>query len=260
MTGLAQIQSDFQDYVLGQAGAQDVIAAQVRDQFGLRTPERLAIYRNAYRIRMREALSEAYGKTWTYVGDEMFAELADDYLAAHPSTFRNLRWYGGRFADFVAEALPDYPFIAELAAFECALGLAFDAQDAAALDRDYLQSVAPEAWGEQVFALHPAVQMLPMRWNVLAIWHALALDATPPDPELVDDEGHCLVWRSGHQPHFRALDAFEALALRRLGRGENFAQVCAAMAQDGMDVDVTRRMAQCLQNCLAHGLLSAPPA
>ena len=45
----------------------------------------------AYRARMHEALGEAYERTWTYIGDELFAQMAGAYLDAHPSTVANLR-------------------------------------------------------------------------------------------------------------------------------------------------------------------------
>src|SRR5476649_2318429 len=134
MSALDTLQGDFQNYVLGVAGERPAILGAVREQYGLKADARLAIYYNAYRIRLREALSESYDKTWSYVGDEMFAELADSYIAAHPSRHANLRWFGGGFSAHLALALADHPYIAELAAFEWTLGLAFDAADAAPLD------------------------------------------------------------------------------------------------------------------------------
>ncbi|MET3134778.1 hypothetical protein AAKU55_005080 [Oxalobacteraceae bacterium GrIS 1.11] len=259
MNGLRQLQSDFQDYVLGRAGAQPAIAAAVRGQSGLPADARLAIYYNAYRCRMREALSEAFDKTWSYVGDEMFAELAQDYLDAQPSHYRNLRWFGAGFADHAAQALPDYPFIAELARFEWALGLAFDAVDAAAVGLADLAQVAPEAWGELVFGLHPSVQLVSMDWNTVALWKALGEQQAPPEAAAAPQAQCWLVWRSELQPHFRSLDALEAQALEALGRGASFGGVCeAAAAADG--ADLTPRLAGYLRTWLAQGVLTWAPA
>ena len=118
MSALDTLQGDFQNYVLGVAGERPAILGAVREQYGLKADARLAIYYNAYRIRLRLALSESYDKTWSYIGDAVFAELADGYIAAHPSRHPNLRWFGADFAAHAEEALPDYPFIAELARFE----------------------------------------------------------------------------------------------------------------------------------------------
>ena len=256
MSALGKVQADFEDYVLGNAGAEPAIASAIADQFGLDAGARLAIYYNAYRIRMREALAEAYDKTWTYVGDELFEQLANSYLAAHPSTFRNLRWFGDRFAAHVAQELPDYPFIAELAALEWSLGLAFDAADADSVNADSLRALAPIAWADLCFGLHPSVQLLPMRWNAVALWQALHDGQPPPDAVESAHAVHWLVWRANHQPHFRSLDALEADALRRIGEGASFGEVCEAAASGGEEL--TPRVAGYLQNWLAQGLLTPP--
>lgn len=258
MSALHAIQRDFQDYVLGGTVGEPAIAAAVASQFGAPVSERLAIYYNAYRSRMREALGEAFEKTWSYVGDDMFAELAAGYTGAHPSTHRNLRWYGDRFAQYAAHALPDYPFVAELAGFEWALGTAFDAADATVVTVSGLRHVAPEDWGALAFALHPSAQLLEMDWNTVALWQALNDGQTPPDAQ--QSAATWLVWRMEGQPHFRSLDVLEADALLRVAQGMPFADVCAALAQTCADGDLTLRVAGFLQNWLAQGLLGLPQA
>jgi hypothetical protein len=253
MSKLDILQRDFQDYVLGNAAGAPAIAAEIADQYGLAPADRLAIYYNAYRIRMREALEEAFEHTWTYVGDDMFAELAAGYLAQHPSQQPNLRWFGDCFAQYTAQALPDYPFIGELAGLEWALGVAFDARDCESLSAADMAKVAPEAWGDLVFGLHPSAQFLEFDWNVVALWQALSKAQEPPDAQQSGAPVCWLVWRTDEQPHFRSLDAFEAHALKRVAQGLPFGEVCAAAG--GAD-DVTQRIAGCLQNWLAQGLLT----
>ncbi|UUZ51463.1 DNA-binding domain-containing protein [Massilia sp. B-10] len=114
----------------GRALRRRLLLDAVRRQGALGPQARLAIYHNAYRARMREALCEAYERTWTYIGDALFETLAAAYLDAHPSSSSNLRWFGGGFPAFLAQELADYPWVAELAGFEWTLGLAFDAPDA----------------------------------------------------------------------------------------------------------------------------------
>lgn len=256
MSALHAIQSDFQDYILNhdldaKVGVPAPIAAAVREQFGLSANDRLAIYHRAYRSRLRQALCEAYDKTWSYLGDELFAELADGYVAAHPSRHANLRWFGAGFAAHAALALADHPQVAELAALEWALGLAFDAEDAACLRSADLGTVAPEAWGELVFELHPSVRLLDMDWNAAALWQALAADAAPPEAAQSDSAMVWLIWRSAGQPHFRSLPALEAQALRQIARGASFGEVCAAAGDDY----AMAMLAGYLQNWLQQGVL-----
>ena len=263
MSTFQQIQTDFQDYLSGKAGAQAAIAACVNEQFGLSASLRLAIYRNAHHKRMRAALSAAFEQTESYMGDKMFGELADGYLVAHPSQHPNLRWFGDRFAHFATEALPDYPFIGELAALEWALGIAFDAADAESIRVADLLDVPPDAWGDLAFALHPAVQILTLKSNAGALWQALNDEKVAPDGACLATPASWLVWRIDHEAQLRSLCAFEAQALRALAEGATFGALCAAAA--GMDpsplaekVALTRSMACYVQDWLAQGLLRLP--
>lgn len=253
MSGLQPIQLRFQDYLLGDGLVAPALDAAIRRQGALDAKDRLAIYHNAYRVRMREALGEAYERTWTYAGDALFGELADAYLAGHASTFSNLRWFGDRFADVVRRRLPGHQYVAELAAFEWALGLAFDAPDAAVAGVDAFSALAPEAWADLVLTLHPSARLLRMEFNSVAIWQALGAGQAPPEPAALPSACVWLVWRMDQQPHFRSLDRFEADALAALADGSTFGQMCD-MAEGP---DVARRMAACLQGWMSQGLLRA---
>jgi hypothetical protein len=254
---LQAIQSAFQSYILGARGGQvPPITAAVREQFGLGAAERLAIYHRAYRARLREALCEAYDKTWSYIGDDMFAELADSYLAACPSPHNNLRWYGGSLADHALQVFPDYPFIAELARLEWSLGLAFDAADLPPLTRASLALVAPEAWGGLGFRLHPSARILAMDWNAVALWQAMAAGEEAPEPVRFSESAHWLVWRQSGQPHFRSLPALEAQALQAIAGGLPFGEMCGAACETASDPDaVMLALAGYLQHWLAQEIL-----
>lgn len=246
----------------GRGGTQPAIVSAVcgqSGQSGLGALERLAIYRNAYRVRMREALCEAYDKTWSYLGDELFAQLADSYLAAHPSRQPNLRWYGDIFADHVAQALPEYPWVAELARFEWTLGLAFDAADAAPLTAADVAQLAPSALDGLALGWHPSVRLLPLRWNAVAQWQALGAEQTPPDAAPSETSVAWLVWRQGEQPHFRSLDVGEAQALSCIAGGATFGALCAQASTQGGDAAVPA-LAGYLRHWLAQGVLTRRPA
>jgi hypothetical protein len=253
---LQRIQDAFQDYVLAGDREQPAIAALIDGRFGIPVCERLAIYYDAYRIRLKDALAEAFDKTYSYVGDETFAELCGGYIDRYPSPFRNLRWFGDQFADFAAESLPDYPMVAELAAFEWALGLAFDAEDALVLTLADLQRLDASAWESIGFALHPSVQLLPLQWNVPAIWLALGKEEAPPEAVAGESACNWLVWRKELQPHFRSLNAFEAQALQGLAQGLSFSEVCAAAAES-TEEDITGQIAGWLHTWISESVLTA---
>ena len=252
MKGLQELQSGFQDYVLGDGAVAPAMHAAIRQQVGLGAPARLAIYHNAYRARMREALDEAFERTWTYAGDALFGELAHAYLAAHASTFSNLRWFGNRFAEFVRRQLPEHQFVAELAAFEWALGLAFDAPESKVAGADTFAALAPEEWADLVLTLHPSVQLLRMDFNSVALWQALGEGTEPPAAAALPAACTWLVWRKDHQPHFRSLDAFEAAALAAIAAGSTF----GAMCEQAAGPHAAQRMGACLQDWMRQSMLA----
>lgn len=262
-SSLQSIQTDFQQYVLSGNKEQPAIAAIVADNFGLPAVDRLAIYYDAYRIRLSEALAEAFSKTHAYVGDETFTGLCSTYIDQYPSHYRNLRWFGDAFSAHVAQALPEYPVVAELAAFEWALGLAFDAADAPVLTADDVQQFDADDWEKIGFVLSPSLQLMPLHWNVPAIWLALGkedAEAAPPDAVFIEEPCTWVIWRKDLQAHFRSLDTYESLALRGLGQGRSFSSVCDAAAtlseQDLSEQDITPKIAGWLHGWLTESVLS----
>lgn len=254
-SSLQRIQTDFQDYVLGSSKEEPAIAKHIADQFGVRADERLAIYYDAYRIRLCEALSEAFIKTHSYVGDRTFGELSLGYIEKYPSRHRNLRWFGEEFPAFVAHTMADFPVVAELAAFEWALGLAFDAADAPVLSAEDVRQLGASDWERIGFALQPSQQLLAMHWNAPAIWLALERDETAPEAACAETACSWLIWRKDLQAHFRSLDRYEALALQGLARGLSFSRVCADAA--GLsDEDITPRIAGWLHGWLHEAVLA----
>ena len=254
---LNDVQQAFQGFILGQQSAQGM-ARLVAQRSGLAVDERLSIYHNAYRVRLREALAESYDKTHEYLGDELFAQAASQYIAAQPSFTPNLRWYGAQFPTFLAQIFPDHPLLAELAAFEWTLGLAFDAPDQRDLVLGDLASIPPHAWEDIGFASQDSVHFLSLHSNCVAIWLALGEEQTPPEALWQETPHHWLVWRKNLQAHFRSLSAAELQALRELQAGQSFAEVCASVAEQ--HPDATHQIAQWLRSWAGDGVLQALPA
>src|ERR1700722_6100401 len=111
---LRQLQQDLQSHVLRGDAA---IAEAIVDAPPLPTLERLGIYRNGYRVRLIEALDDTYPKLHAVLGDEIFLALGEEFVAAHPSVHRSIRWYGGEIAQFLRHRSPyaEQPILAELA-------------------------------------------------------------------------------------------------------------------------------------------------
>jgi hypothetical protein len=227
---LRQLQQEMQRELLN--GGSNIHAAIV-DAPPLPTDARLAIYRNAYRIRLIDALDDTYSGLHKLLGDETFAALGELFVAAHPSEHRSIRWFGGELADFLSQCPPfaEQPILSEVARFEWTLAEVFDAPDAPALERATLQAIEPDAWAGMRFHLHPSVRRMSLAWNTVNAWQAVNRDEVPPQPERAPQPVRWLLWRRELKNYFRSLDAAEGTALDAARRNLTFAEICAAMTE-----------------------------
>jgi len=222
---LRELQVDMQRHLLGEESG---VTAAIVDAPPLPAADRLAIYRNAYRVRLVDALHETYPVLHGLLGDEAWVDLGYAYVAAHPSVFRSIRWYGRELAEYLAAFTPycEAPILSEVARLEWTLAEVFDAADATALVRSALSAVEPSAWGSLTLEFHPSLRRLAFSWNTAAVWKAMSQDETPPRPEIAPAPMPWLLWRQNLQNYFRSMNAVESAALDSALRGRNFAQLC----------------------------------
>jgi hypothetical protein len=222
---LRTLQVDMQRHLLGE---ESTVTAAIVDAPPLPAADRLAIYRNAYQVRLIDALHETYPVLHGLLGDEAWVELGQAYVAVHPSVFRSIRWYGRELADFLASCSPfsEAPILSEVALLEWTLAEVFDATDALPLPRNALSAVEPSAWGSLTLEFHPSLRRLAFSWNTAAVWKAMNQEETPPRPEIGPAPIPWLLWRQDLQNYFRSMNAVEAAALDAALRGRNFAQLC----------------------------------
>ncbi len=252
MSDLRRLQQRFQHYVL--RGARD-IASHIA---GAQTSgARLAIYSDAYRLRLIEALRTDFVGLRAAMGDAEFTSMARAYIDAHPSTHPSLRHYGRELAAFLAhdDRYRPRPALAELAAFDWALTDAFDAPDAAVLTLDVLAALPPEHWPGMRLLPHPSLIRLDLHWNAPAIWKA-ANDAAPlPNPEQARDAVAWAVWRQALRTYFRSLPPAEAWALDAVRAGCEFASVCEGLCEWIDPTDAAAHAAGLLRQWVGDGML-----
>lgn len=251
MSKLAQLQTDFQACILNEDHA--IFKSFVVDDAKVGAEKRLSIYADAYRLRIIEALSTAYPKLHKLLGDDLFDSIARQYIDQYPSRYRNMRWVGEQMREHLLNVLPQHPIASELAYFEWALGLAFDAEDAPIVTMQYLASIPPDAWAGLSFKLHPSVQMLVLQWNVIPVWQALDAEDTPPVP--MQNGEPCLVWRSDLNSHYRSVDTQELQTLKHLQADANFGELCENLFETLGDA-ATQQAAQYLACWLEAGIVS----
>ncbi len=263
MNDLAKIQADFQAFLTSE-NQETNFKYHIIDDAKVGAEKRLGIYFDAYRFRIIEALATAYPKLHVMLGDNLFDQTARSYIAQFPSTFSNMRWVGGNMQTHLNNTLPQHPIAAEMAAFEWALGLAFDAEDAPILALQDLAAIPPEAWAALKFAFHPSLHVLPLQWNVVQIWNALDKEETPPTIAKTNEP--CLVWRQGFDldfdlqrglnSYFRSLDATEYAAIQLAISGASFGEMCEKLQESLGEEQATTRAAQYLAGWLNDGMIA----
>lgn len=250
MSGLHELQKKFQDYVLvPEPGMEDEVAGTANAD----AATRLEIYSDAYRLRLIEALAGDYETVKALAGEIEFDRLAREYIAAHPSTHYNVRWFGAAFADFLREAAADSPHLSETARFEWAMTLAFDAPDEPAIAVEAMAQIPAQAWPGMTFVAHPSLQLLQLDFNVPEIWKAV--DSGGKLPSLRHETVPWIIWRRDYKTYFRSVSDDENFALGALVSGASFADICAGLTEWVDEDSVALHAAGLLKGWISEGLL-----
>lgn len=257
---LPALQLALQEFVLRGTGP---IGEHVRGTDGVPATTRLAIYANAYRTRLTEALESNFPMLARFMGGDEFQRLAYRYIEQHDSTRHSLRWYGDRLTHFLTTTAPygEVPVLADLARWEWAMTEAFDAADEPTLSQADLAQRAPGEWADLPLAAHPSVRLVDLAWNAPQIWKALQDGAAVPKPECCSPRQRWLLWRQELQIFFRSLTPQETIALEMLYKGEDFGELCEALAAQVGEEQAPPEAARLLRGWVESGLLvsSSPP-
>lgn len=253
---LSELQALFQAGVLSGEGAKmlKIINGSTR---GAEKETLFGIYQNAYRIRLAEFIAEDYPGLHGYLGDEGFEALTEEFIAATPPRHRNARYYTTALPDFMqaSESWSDEARAISLALFERAIVDAFDAADAETLAIQALAAYSPNEWPKLSFAFHASLQMLELAAGTLETFAASSDDECEEIPEEQEGIERIAVWRAGHEPAYRELDADEYLALNEALAGRVFGDICQMAAfQRGEDM-TAERLAQFLASWFEEGMI-----
>ena len=218
----------------------------------------LGVYDHAYLARLMEIMADDFPAVHTLLGDHAFAEATRAYIARHPSRARSVRWLGGDFTAWLAGTDPwrDQRVLADMAAFEWALGLAFDAPDAEPIAMNTLAGVPPEAWPVLTFRFHPSLNTFTLGFDVAPFQSRVADESDPDGPPAA--LGSAQTWAAWRDPEslmvrYRALGEDEAVGLAALTAGGDFAGLCEALATIGTDDDAAMRAATLLRHWVEAG-------
>lgn len=226
---LATLQHDFLARIAAPDGA-DLSVADPRLAAGM------AVYRNAYRTRLVDALFETYPRTACWIGEDGFRAAAAHHLIAHPPSMWTLDLAGEGFAETLVGLCGEQRDIVDLAALEWAMHCSFVAADAVPMTMaqfaDTTTTFTEADWVDLRLDLAPSVHLIPVETDCIALWQALRDDTLTETPAAHIDAATCIVWRDGHTPAFRLANAAESEALSMVASRAGFGAICSRLADE----------------------------
>lgn len=130
--------------------------------------QRIGVYHDMYMLRMVEALEFDYPGVAQLLGHVRFHRLVEGYVGAFPSRSYTLNRLGDHLPEYIAalDVMPRRALLADLARFELAITLAFDAAQSSTLSPEAILAVPAEAWAEARFRTIDALQLLRVDYPV----------------------------------------------------------------------------------------------
>ena len=189
-TLLKSLQTDFQEYLTAPGYGdfetkKQLALSHLSNNYGLNSNSRLEIYYDMYRLRLLDILFTDYPKLVGLMGEEKFTQAFLHYLLNYPSTHYSVRFFGEKLAVFLNEFEPFCfkQYYAEMAKFEWALSLTYDAADAESITFESLKLLPPEQWIDLKFKLHPSVSLISFSYNIVTVWKTLDAQKILPEQE-----------------------------------------------------------------------------
>jgi hypothetical protein len=256
MKHLAQLQRNFQHCLLDRNN--DAVLSAITTNGRAAPVTQLAVYTNAYRLRLREVLANDYPVLSAAVGDDVFDELANAYIEAHPSHGYSLRSFGAKLATFLRKQ-PGYretPVLTELAMFEWSLGNSFDAADDPVISIEAMAQIPPDHWPGLQLLFHTSVHRINFVWNTPELWKAHKAETTMPEIRENSAPVPWIIWRQDLKIRFRSLENDEQLIFDAARQGANFADICDMLSKTLPPENVPPRAASILKRWVSDGLIS----
>lgn len=254
MSTLRDIQENFQRYLQqDDTVIEQYIAASAADF----ATERLSLYKDAYYIRLVDALEKDYPGIFALLGDVEFDSMATTYIEQKPSRHFSINEFGSGMSAFLAEIAPyaTRPELAEMAQFERTLNKAIHTLDAPVLLPEALMQTPQERWPESKIMPHPSAQILMLSWNIPALWLA-AVEKKPLPAIEKTDVLPWLVWQKDINTYYLQLSPQDAYIMESLKGGLCMGEICEGLCQWFDEEEVPQYLVQTILNWLHDKLLS----
>ena len=253
MPGLRDVQHQFLNYLLEKPSS---IVDNIESNGNTSAQQRLDLYADGYRLRLKEAISTDYEQLHAYLGDDMFEQLMDEYINHYPSHHPSLRYYSKDIPAFLARGEPwtQAPEIVEIATIEKALCDSFDSANHEARTVQDLADINPDSWPTLKIKLHDSVQLLSLQYNSFPIWQALSEESHPP--AVIQEASTWLIWRNNLVSQYRTISDAETDALEIMIAGGNFSDLCEKLLDYYEEEETPQQAIYLLQTWLTNEMVS----
>ncbi|MFT4874182.1 putative DNA-binding domain-containing protein [Congregibacter sp.] len=220
----------------------------------------MAIYRNAYRTRLVDALRSTYERTSRWVGEDAFRQAAAHHVISHPPTSWTLDDVGEGFPDTLRELFAGDPEVAELAWLEWAMHRCFVCADVSPIDAagfgEATASFQEDDWASMRLTFLPGTYLTKISHDIAELWRALKHEDAAAPEYAVSTPLYCIVWREDLKPVFMQVDATEGQALDLLLEGASYADTCDAITEQLGEDEAVAKAGAMLGRWLHHGMLA----
>ena len=234
--------------------------AIVRRSKNLTSLERINIYHEMYYLRLIDILRGDFPAVLYALGDDVFTEMAREYIIAHPSQHYDLNGLGAKFPGFMrgVKRLKHRIFLGDLAKLERAIEEVFDEQPAKALTVDELLRVPQDQWVNARLQPVPALRLVASRFPINDFLEAVRGEKDPLLPAA--KASHLVVYRKKNLRVWRLdLDAPQFAMLNALVRGKTVGQAVELCmeAPDAQSIDLAASVKRWFDEWAAFGFFSA---
>jgi hypothetical protein len=238
------------DELLGLLGFSEVSLAR----------ERLAAYVNAYPARIFEALDESVPAVRHLAGDTAFGEIVRRYASRVPRGIYSLSDVGAELpgllaSDSIGQRLP---FLADLAALEWRIALAFHAHQRSPFDASLLAGWGLEQWEGATIELQSSVAVVRSAWPILDLWNLRETPISEIDLELAGRAQTVLVSRDGFSVSCDLVENAQAVVLEALLEGVTLGvalERLATTSTEGADESTASAVSTWFSAWTARGLI-----
>lgn len=247
MSKLAQLQRDFQDYLM--RGTPEPMHSKVIDSKPMTGERKLNVYYQAYRLRLYEALQIDYPKLEILLGEAEFYEASLAYIDSFPSQHFSVRHFGKDFEAYLKKFEPynQHPVLAEMANFEWALMDSLDAKDAPLFSLENLKQTPPDQWAHLSFSFHPSVHTRLYAWDTPELWKDIEQEKTKRSPIQLEHPQPWLFWRKGLKSMYESLTPIQLKLYQLIDDDYTFGQMAERLCEDMDESKVPQVLLQHIQ-------------